>query len=372
MKKIIGLSVFVFGLLLVTGSVSAAPVAEQSASTADRLQPASTITYNEELVVNHTGRFNSVYIGKQDEGGVTFFNGTIVNSTTGDEDADNPVTFGDNVRIDGRVHRGEDFGPGDDMPFIINDDVQIMGNLTLALSDSSDDSSDSDSDSDSSGTSTLTVGDITSVTTVSGSGLTGGGTSGDIALSVSGVTTAMITNGTIATVDLADDAVTGAKIDADTNITAASYSYNTNQARQWGISGSSFLAGDDSHLFTKNGDYNWLSNDGDTTDKFFAPVNLPIGARVTELGSMLTDSLGSNFTITLTRRWARSWDAPSNVAQITTSDIAFGYNNTTTITNPTITRDYVYNLELNNMNHGGGFHRLYEVLIEYTVDNPLP
>ena len=112
------------------GMVSAAP--------ADVLQPAGTITYNEELVVNDTGRFDSIYIGKQDEGGVTFFNGTIVNSTTTNTDdaagaeVENPVTFGDDVRIDGRIWRGETSGSGDDMPTIILDDMEISGDLTIA------------------------------------------------------------------------------------------------------------------------------------------------------------------------------------------------------------------------------------------------
>ena len=137
MKKLILSLGIVFGLFVMVTSVSA--------TTANLLQPASTITYNEELVVNDTGRFDSVYIGKQDEGGVTFFNGTIVNSTTtstDDDDAagspaqadvDNPVTFGDNVRIDGRVYRGATASPEDDgsMPFILNDNVEIAGDLTI-------------------------------------------------------------------------------------------------------------------------------------------------------------------------------------------------------------------------------------------------
>ncbi|MBU1119438.1 hypothetical protein KKH43_06165 [Patescibacteria group bacterium] len=96
---------------------------------------AGTITYNDELVVNNTGRFDSVYIGKQGTGGVTFFNGTIVNSTTNDG-VDNPVTFGDNVRIDGEIWRGEQSGPfagadAKDMPVKVNDDLKVYGNTTI-------------------------------------------------------------------------------------------------------------------------------------------------------------------------------------------------------------------------------------------------
>ena len=73
---------------------------------------------------------NGVKIGQQGTGGVTFFNGTIVNKTTTDAGADIPVTFGDNVRIDGELWRGEDSGPGD-MPVKVNDDLLVYGNLEL-------------------------------------------------------------------------------------------------------------------------------------------------------------------------------------------------------------------------------------------------
>jgi len=70
-------------------------------------------------------------VGAQGEGGVTYFNGTILNDTTGDNDADNPVTFGDNVRIDGRVYRGATAGTSDTLPFIVNDNMEVTGDLTV-------------------------------------------------------------------------------------------------------------------------------------------------------------------------------------------------------------------------------------------------
>ncbi len=82
---------------------------------------------------------NGVKIGQQGTGGVTFFNGTIVNETTTDEGADIPVTFGDNVRIDGELWRGENSGPGDNMPVKINDDLQLFGSVEgLDVADVSD------------------------------------------------------------------------------------------------------------------------------------------------------------------------------------------------------------------------------------------
>jgi len=122
LTKILGMSIMTLGMFAVVGVVAAAP--------ADDLQPASTITYNEELVVNDTGRFDSAYIGKQDEGGVTFFNGTIVNSTTGEDDADNPVTFGDDVRIDGQIYRTE---VGGENPIKLADSIRPQTTNTYDL-----------------------------------------------------------------------------------------------------------------------------------------------------------------------------------------------------------------------------------------------
>jgi len=76
-------------------------------------------------------KLNSVVIGAQDVGGVTYFNGSIVNNTTTNS-VDNPVTFGDNIRIDGRVWRGAEAGTGDTMPFIVNDNMEVTGDLTVA------------------------------------------------------------------------------------------------------------------------------------------------------------------------------------------------------------------------------------------------
>lgn len=123
--KILGIGVLSLGLLMGVVAVASA------ALPADILQPAGTITYNEELVVNNTGRFNSIYVGKQGTGGVTFFNGTIVNSTTDDEGEGNPVTFGDDVRVDGYIYRGA----RDEMANTnvrIADSLEVAGSLAVA------------------------------------------------------------------------------------------------------------------------------------------------------------------------------------------------------------------------------------------------
>ncbi len=124
--------------------------------------------------VQGTMMFDSIKVGRQGEGGVTFFNGTIINNTTGEGDSDIPVTFGDNVRIDGRVWRGATSGTDDGSPFIVLDDMEVVGFLTI----------------------------------------------GSLA-SANVITSTNIADGEVATADLADDAVTqtGQSIGTDTQTT---------------------------------------------------------------------------------------------------------------------------------------------------------
>jgi hypothetical protein len=77
-----------------------------------------------------SGAFDSLVVGRQGAGGVTYFNGSIQNSTT-TNGVDNPVAFADNVRIDGRVYRGATAGTGDTQPFIVNDNMEVAGTLTV-------------------------------------------------------------------------------------------------------------------------------------------------------------------------------------------------------------------------------------------------
>lgn len=85
---------------------------------------------NTSLLNKGTVEVDSLKVGKQDVGGVTFFNGTIVNNTTSGG-AGVPVTFGDDVRVDGRVWRGATRGTADAQPFIIEDNLQVDGSLTF-------------------------------------------------------------------------------------------------------------------------------------------------------------------------------------------------------------------------------------------------
>lgn len=92
---------------------------------------AATPAANDTSLLNKgTVEVDSLKVGRQGSGGVTFFNGTIVNVTS-ENGVENPVTFGDDVRIDGRVWRGDARGTADSKPFIIEDNVQVDGSLTV-------------------------------------------------------------------------------------------------------------------------------------------------------------------------------------------------------------------------------------------------
>ena len=114
MKKFLASFLGVVGIL--------AFVSLASASTADLIQPASTITYDENLDVNGEIKTNSLRVGTPALGGVTYFNGTIINEGIA------PVTFGDDVRIDGALFRGT---ASDSQPLKVKDNLSVLGDLDV-------------------------------------------------------------------------------------------------------------------------------------------------------------------------------------------------------------------------------------------------
>ena len=74
---------------------------------------------------------DSLKVGRQGEGGVTYFNGTLINETTDSEGNGVPVTYGDDVRIDGSVWRGAVRGTGDTSPFKIDDNLEVSGSISF-------------------------------------------------------------------------------------------------------------------------------------------------------------------------------------------------------------------------------------------------
>ncbi|MFH1367026.1 MAG: polymer-forming cytoskeletal protein [Patescibacteria group bacterium] len=123
MKKILSVIITIFvSVLIASGVVYAATrniTATLGGASGDTFQLSGVMTVN------------SLKVGAQGTGGVTFFNGSIVNNTT-TAGLDNPVTFGDNVRIDGRIYRGAIAGTSDTLPVIINDNLEVAGAISAS------------------------------------------------------------------------------------------------------------------------------------------------------------------------------------------------------------------------------------------------
>jgi len=126
MKKVMIVAVVIIASTAITAGIV-------RAATSHNVTTALGGVSGDYFVVDGVMTVNSLKVGSQTAGGVTAFNGTILNNTTGTGGADNPITFGDNVRIDGRVYRGATAGAGldDNKPFIVNDDMEVVGDLTV-------------------------------------------------------------------------------------------------------------------------------------------------------------------------------------------------------------------------------------------------
>ncbi|MFH1597775.1 MAG: hypothetical protein ABIB97_01705 [Patescibacteria group bacterium] len=169
------------------------------------------VVYAASFTGEGTVPFDSIRIGQQDVGGVTFFNGTIINETTNESNADNPVTFGDNVRIDGRVYRGATAGAGDTMPFIVNDNMEVVGNLTpggllgASIVDSTN-IADGEVAADDIAANAVTNSKMAD-NSVTGDEIVDGAIT-DSEIATNAVLTGHIQDGTITSADLANDSVT--------------------------------------------------------------------------------------------------------------------------------------------------------------------
>jgi hypothetical protein len=211
-------------------------------------------------------------VGTQGEGGVTYFNSTIINDTTGDNDANNPVTFGDNVRIDGRVYRGATAGTADTLPFIVNDNMEVTGTLGV--------------------TGILTVGGLSGTGIVSSDNIADGVVvAADLASN--SITSAKITDSTIVATDIAAGAVTqtGEASGTETQITFAvadNYDFLT--------TGVSLTTGDSTALVMFSG---VLANDTDNSSaRVFLVVDNGVISHTIRRGT--SNSLGEVFTLSFT------------------------------------------------------------------------
>ena len=377
--KVFSVIAVFFGLFLVFGLASA--------STADLIQPASAITYNEELIVNATGRFDSIYIGKQGVGGVTFFNGTIVNATTTDG-AGNPVTFGDDVRIDGEIWRIE---KGGDHPLKISDhviptmddinnfgtadhrwkDMYYSGTLQgAAASFSGDVTVKNLTASETTTTKNLSVNSTANINTLKVGG--GYGKSG-VTIDSSGnvkMDGKLTVKGAIDPTDITySGTLSGNKASFSGDVTANSYSYGSSQTRYWSITGAEFIQNDETDEYEKS-----IGALYSTTNTFTAPVHLPHGAKVTKIKVYFWDNvdLDNNLTVRLYRNNMKMHE--ELMAKVTTegANDSWRVGEDSSILYATIDNSqYAYRLYV-NFGINSSDLRLGGVVIEYTVTNPLP
>jgi len=278
MPKITVLSVVFVSLLF----LAAAPAV--FASSADTLQPASsdslpagrqggpasTITYNEDLTVNNTVRVNSIHVGQEGTGGVTYFNGSVLNAG-----ATTPFTIADDVRIDGGIWRGASKGTSDDMP------LKIYDTMAPGLNNAND-----------LGSASLKWKDLYLAGTVTTSGLQGTGivSSGNIADGT--VATADIADGAVISATIADGSITGDDIAADANLAVNEVNWNTAKTGYVSVSKSGCI-GD--NIYMSNADVTgaWSSDGTGHTNMYWSVDNLPHNATIKSFTGHLIKITGS-------------------------------------------------------------------------------
>lgn len=252
-------------------------------------------------------RVNSLVVGDQGTGGVTFFNGTIVNSTTGDGGSNNPVAFGDNVRIDGDLYNG-----ADGIPLKITDDIRITGDVDLQ---------------------------------------------GDLAAD-------NIYTKTEVDASLAD------KADADAVVTKASPSW-TARTGKISIAAAAFTPANETTDFAKSDKS--LNFQSGVIASFYAPLQLPDGATITEISLDYIDNIAGIFTMYLEGTDGSTTTQIADVSTSGASDPALRTVSSTTIADGTVDNDTnAYYLQLIFGADGGASSlsfRRAEITYTYTQPN---
>ncbi len=303
-----------------------------TAQGASNLSDAASLSQNN----NFTGLQNKfpkgIFIGEQGSGGVTYFNGSIVNATTDEAGNDNPVTFGDNVRIDGMITRGADASS----PVWIGSGLKIDGDVEgLGISDVDGLQDDLDGKADASHNH-------------DGRYYTESESNSRY------YTRTQVSNNFVGKSSPAWDAQSG----------------------RISLPGAAFMP-ENSDAYTV-AEYNTASvlylDGGGAERKFFAPLQLPDGATIT---SITLDFWQNGISETITaklRRTSFSGAGGYTDAEVTSSDQgATGASVTdTTIDNPTVSNDsYAYAIEADFSDDSKGVNlRLVGVEVTYTFTSP--
>ena len=337
-----------------------------SAAMSEKLQPAA---------VSGTGQFDSLQVGSQGTGGVTYFNGSIVNSTTGDGGADNPVTFGDNVRIDGYLQRGA-ARTNDGFPVWIGDDAKFDGVIwggpskgnvadsqSLVIADTVRPAMDNINDFGSNGyrwqdgyfAGTLYAGSIDINSPITASQIADGT-----------ITSAKIQDGTINNDDLADGADISSDKIAGGVVSQSSPDWEPRDSFIM-IPAAAFQPIEDGYDYDNSG-YSLLPANN-TSYRYVAPALLPHNATIEGMDFYWTDTAADNAEITL-KRINLDLTAYTDMATASTNGAAgtaeSSYDNTVD-DNVVDNENFLYYLYLDELRSGIS---IVGVKIHYTYTEP--
>lgn len=284
---------------------------------------AATPAANDTSLLNRgTVEVDSLKVGKQGTGGVTFFNGTIVNNTT-ENGVDNPVTFGDDVRIDGRVYRGATAGTGDSQPFIINDNAEVAGSLEVGGTDV-----------------------FAEIATKANS---------------SDVYTKTQVDSAVGAKANSSDVYT--KTESDTNFVSKSGTKYLN------IPSSAFMPGVSTHAYQLDVSSLGLEITAGTNVDFYAPVDLPDGATITNFGANVFDNGANTLSVDLFQDTTGTFAGnPSSIASLTSSGASALIQNLATTTISDTSVDNQSNTLFVRISFSDGTDmELYNAFVAYTL-----
>ena len=325
-------------------------------STTDSVQPAEDVIYGERLRTDSAvsaGRASYFYEGMHLDG-VIFANSTIVNASLDENNNDIiPVTFGDDLRIDGEIWRGATKGIDDDMPLKISDTI------IPTMDDINDFGSTTNRWQDIYYSGTLFGGsaEITSLSVASD--LSVGGGYGDTGVTISNEGNLQMDG----------------ELTIDTSITSSGFNYSSAQTRYWSVAGAHFIADDEENTYRKQLGY--IDTIG--SDTLYAPIHLPHGAVVSSVTIDFIDNESDDELYVRLYRYRRGNESSLSNGLMSTIATTGNENNWRSALNTDIdlatinNRQYTYGfvlayssaIESQNL-------RLGNVMIEYTVNNPLP
>lgn len=424
LTKLIGL-IAVFAFVLVFSN-------QAFATDVNELQPAvpgELVIYNEAIHINGPNTLYvggpayfpaGIHVGANTTGGVTYFNGTIVNNTSHTYDGVGiPVTIGDDLRVDGEIWRGTSKGTSDNMPVKFSDSVvpTLTGVNTLGDSDLHWSEVWTDKLQ---GENVITEENLNStndpaagnVLVYAGDGQfrwaggedTGGGSGGEGELLPSGTegqtlyndgtnwlaTSQILHNG--ANIEFAggyDDPtdegatiysngtiMTNHGLTADGAVRAGLFEYNDYQTRYWSVNGYNLYPASESTTYNKVVTPKVYLEDVGTDGVMSAVMNIPHGARLLNIKIEAVDNDAAEDFEVILRRFEELDTTGEDVGEVSTSGDDTGwrlFNDDFHSSSSWIVDNeaYTYIVYTHDMDDSTEF-QLGNITITYQVNEPLP